>query len=104
MIALPRALARRFRSVLRRCLLASESRAAWPLFLCRGDPDGLTLQAQVAADIALRYCDPSLALPAPDALVFRSSVLTEVEGRAEARVELEAVDSVKGRARWTDDG
>jgi hypothetical protein len=103
MIALPRALARRFRSVLRRCLAASESRAEWPLLSCRGDPDGLKLQAQ-AADVALRYCEPSLTLPSSVALVFPASVLTEVEGRTDEPVELEAVDSGKGRARWTDGG
>ena len=64
MIALSRALARRFRSGLRRCLLAVDARAPSPLVLCRGDTDGLTLQAQVA-DIALRYSDPTLAVLAP---------------------------------------
>jgi hypothetical protein len=33
MIELPRALARQFRAVLRRCLVAQESRGAWPLVL-----------------------------------------------------------------------
>ena len=101
MIVLPRSLARRFRAVLRRSLQDLEQRNAWPLLLCRADERGLTLEA-VCPDFALRYQQPG-ARPA-DALVFRSSVLAEVEGRTDAPVELERVDPKTGRARFEEAG
>src|SRR5262249_51069065 len=80
-IVLPRSLARRFRAVLRRSLQDLEQRNAWPLLLCRADERGLTLEA-VCPDFALRYQHPGTR--PPETLVFRSSVLSEIEGRTDA--------------------
>jgi hypothetical protein len=101
MIEIPRALARQFRAVLRRCLAAQEARVAWPLVLCRAGKDGLTLQARLG-DIAVRYRLPG-EWPA-EALVFRASVLAEVEGTTAAPVALGTVTDGKAVARWDDDG
>jgi hypothetical protein len=101
MIALPRALARQFRAVLRRSLLDQEPRGSWPLLLCRAGKDGLVLQA-CQGDVAVRYHLQG-ACP-PEAIAFRASVLAEFEGRRDDPVELEQVAFGKGQARWTDGG
>jgi hypothetical protein len=75
-IELPRSLARRFRAVLRRSLQDLEQRNLWPLLLCRIDPHGVCLEAQ-CPDFAIRYLRGP---PGPaDPLVFRSSVLADIE-------------------------
>jgi hypothetical protein len=100
-IAIPRALARSFRAVLRRSLLNPGPRGCWPLLLCRADQNGLVLQA-CQGDMALRY---HLGGARPqDSLAFRASVLAEFEGRRDDPVELEQVAFGKGRARWVDCG
>jgi hypothetical protein len=100
-IDIPRSLARRFRAVLRRSLQDTEQRNAWPLLLCRADERGLTLEA-VCSDFALRYQQPG-ARP-PETLVFRTSVLAEVEGRTDAPAHLERVDPKSGRTRFEEAG
>jgi hypothetical protein len=99
MIALPRALARQFRAVLRRSLLDQEPRRSWPLVLCRAGKDGLVLQA-CQGDMALRY--HLQGARSPEAIAFRASVLAEFEGRRDDPVELEQVAFGKGQARWSD--
>jgi hypothetical protein len=94
-------MARRFRAVLRRSLQDLEQRNAWPLLLCRADERGLTLEA-VCPDFALRYQHPG-ARP-PETLVFRSSVLSEIEGRIDAPAQLDRVDPKSGRARFEEAG
>jgi hypothetical protein len=101
MIAIPRALARQFRTVLRRSLLDQEPRHSWPLVVCRADPDRLVLQA-CQGDRALRYHHAG-SYP-PEAIAFRASVLAEFEGRHDDLVELQQLTFGKGRARWSEDG
>jgi hypothetical protein len=101
LIELTRALARQFRTVLRRSLLEQEPRPSCPLVQCRAGDDGLTLQAR-CIDMALRY-HQSGKRPA-DAIAFPATVLAEFEGRAESPVVLEQVAAGKGRARWDDGG
>jgi hypothetical protein len=100
-IALPRALARQYRAVLRRSLMDQESRGSWPLVLCRAGKDGLVLQA-CQGDMALRYHLEGARQP--EAIAFRASVLAEFEGRRDDPVELEQLSFGKGQARWTDGG
>ena len=97
MIELPRALARQFRAVLRRCLATQEARGAWPLVLCQTDKDGLILQARVG-DLAVRLHQPGEG-PA-DAIAFRATLLAEFEGNTPHPVTLEGVAFGKGQARW----
>jgi hypothetical protein len=100
-IELPRSLARRFRAVLRRSLQDLEQRNLWPLLLCRADPHGVCLEAQ-GPEFAIRYLRGH---PGPaDALVFRSSVLADIEGRTDAPAHLERVDAKAGRARFEEAG
>src|SRR5262245_3693020 len=98
-IAIPRALARQFRAVLRRSLLDKEPRGSWPLVLFQASKDGLVLQA-CQSDMAVRYyLDGSRS---PEAIAFRASVLAEFEGRRDGQVELEQVAFGKGQAKWVD--
>jgi hypothetical protein len=99
MIELPRALARQFRAVLRRCLAAQESRGAWPLLLCQAGKEGLTLQARVG-EIAVRLRQPGETTA--DAVVFRATLLAECEGNTPDPVTLENLVFGKGQARWSD--
>jgi hypothetical protein len=99
MIELPRALARQFRAVLRRCLAAQQARGACPLLLCQAGQDGLTLQARVG-DVAVRLRQGG-ERPA-DAVAFRTPLLAEFEGNTPDPVTLESVASGKGQARWQD--
>ncbi|HVS38479.1 MAG TPA: hypothetical protein VMS17_23170 [Gemmataceae bacterium] len=101
MIELTRALARSFRTVLRRSVLELEGRRTWPVVLCKAGDGGLTLQA-VRLEAALRYHQPG-QWPA-DVIAFPGDVLGEVEGRGDAVVTLENVGAGKGRARWDDGG
>jgi hypothetical protein len=101
LIELPRALARQFRAVLRRSLMADAPRGPWPLVLCRAGEGGLTLHAR-SEDLAVRYHQPGRR--PPDAIAFRASLLAEFEGRADTPVTLEQVASGKGRAGWGEGG
>jgi hypothetical protein len=101
MIEIPRTLARDFRVVLRRAVMAEAPRGPWPLICCRAGKDGLFLEAEHVG-VALRYHvdEPR----PPDALAFAPNVLAEVEGRSDTPVVLEEVSPDKGRARWTANG
>jgi hypothetical protein len=101
MIELPRALARRFKAVLRRSVMAEGPRGPWPVVLCRADAGGLTLQARLG-EVGLQYHRPGAC--APDAVAFRASLLGEFEGRDEASVALELAAPDKGKASWSDRG
>ncbi len=101
MIAIPRALARRYRAILRRSLMDRASRGSWPIIRCRAGPDGLFLECQ-QGDLALRY-HAAGEQPA-DVLAFRASLLGELEGRDDSLVQLEVLEPGQGIARWTDGG
>src|SRR5215469_11451286 len=70
MIAFSRALARRFRAVLRLSLLEKERRGSWPLVLFQAGKDGLVLQA-CQSDTAVRYHLDGSYLP--ETIAFRAS-------------------------------
>lgn len=101
MIELPRALARRFRAVLRHSLVAEGPRHTWSLLLARADGEGLSLQAQ-QGDLALHYGHPGIA--GEGAIAFRSDLLAQFEGRNADTVVLEQVAFGKGKASWTEAG
>jgi hypothetical protein len=101
MIELTRALARYYRTVLRRSLQEQEPRRSWPLLLCKADNSGLTLQS-VQTDMALRFQQTG-ARP-PDFIAFPTQALAEFEGRTDTSVVLEHLAAAKGRARWDDGG
>src|SRR5262249_31753084 len=98
---IPRSLARDFRVVLRRAVMAEAPRGPWPLVCCRAGKDGLVLEAEQAG-VALRY---HIDGPRPQgAIAFRPNLLAEIEGRSDTPVVLEEVSPGKGRARWAADG
>ena len=101
MIAIPRSLARTYRTVLRRCLSPPGARPEPPLVLARSDGQSLTLQA-CGPDVAVRHA-AALAGPA-GALAFRATVLAQVEGKTDAEATLEEVTASRGRATWADGG
>src|SRR5262249_11128211 len=98
-IEIPRALARAFRTVLRRSLVDQGRRGPWPPVLCRARPGGRDLEA-AQGDVAVRYHQDG-DLPA-EAFAFPEAVLAECEGRTAAPVALEVLDGGRGRARWAD--
>jgi hypothetical protein len=63
----------------------------------------LTLQAQ-AADVTLRFSDPTVTLPTPTTFCFQGSLLREFEGRTDDMVALIVESTATGRATWTDGG
>src|SRR5262245_6861951 len=94
---IPRALARQFRALLRRCSASRAQRGPGPPVLARAGPDGLTVCSGLD-EAALYY-----HLNGPresDELAFRAELLARVEGRDRSSVLLERVDPGKGRARW----
>src|SRR5260370_42156325 len=95
LIELPRALARRFRAVLRQSLLAEGPRGPWPLLVARANREGLTLQAQ-QGDLALRYSQQEVT--GEDSIAFRGELLAQFEGRNADPVLLEQGAFGKGRA------
>jgi hypothetical protein len=100
-ITFSRALARQYRAVLRRALMADDPRGPWPMVRCRTDASGLTLESRQGGS-AVRYHQEGTF--ADEALAFRGTLLAEIEGRTETPVTLEAVSPEKGRASWTDRG
>jgi hypothetical protein len=101
MIEISRALAYRFRAVLRRSLMHDNARATLPIVQCRANGSGLTLEAR-HGEVAVRYHLDG-AFPA-DSIAFRGSLLNEIEGRTDTPVVLEVTEPAKGQARWTERG
>jgi hypothetical protein len=98
LITLPRSIARQFRTVLRRSLIALGPRGPTPLVRLRSGPDGLILTSY-HSECTLRYRLPG-SYPS-DVLVFPLRHLVDFEA-ARGTVELEGQTFGKGRARWTD--
>lgn len=97
MIEIPRALARQFRALLRRCSASRILRGPGPLVLIRAGPHGLSLRSCV--DEAALCCH--LAGPRPnDELAFSAEVLARIEGGRNNTVQLERLEGTRGRARW----
>ena len=102
MITLSRGLARSFRSVMRRSVMASFPRGPAPPVLAVAGPEGLTLRAA--------YHEVGLTLRLPiegadsDKIAFRGDVLAGLEGTGSEPVTLEAVSADKGQARFQDRG
>jgi hypothetical protein len=100
LITLLRMVARQFRVVLRRSLMALGPRGPTPLIrVCTG-PDGLSLIAH-HSDCTLFY--HLLGPLPPDIIVFSARHLADFEA-GRGTVNLEAVSFGKGRANWTDSG
>jgi hypothetical protein len=99
MITFSRAVARRFRSLLRRSVLAAGPRSRISPVRAVADASGLTLQAvQDGVGLTL-HCPPD-----PDSageLAFPGHLLAEVEGTADTPVRLDVNDAGRGLARWT---
>jgi hypothetical protein len=98
-IVLPRALARLFRTVLRRSV-DQGPRREWPLIQCQASAAGLRLSALRGA---VGVCYHEAGDHPEDALVFRSWVLEQIEGRTSDPVTLEQIAAGKARARWNED-
>jgi hypothetical protein len=101
MLELSRRLLRQFRAVLRRSLVDPGTRGVWPLLHGSAGPDGLFLHAS-QGDLALSYHLPGDRLPAT--LVFRASVLADLESPEETPIVLEASGPGQGQARWEEKG
>lgn len=101
MIAVPRSLARRFRAVLRRSILAVGPRDPSPVVRVHAGPDGLTLAAD-HPECAVVCHEPGRLNQ--ECLVFSAKVLQEVEGRDDSLVSLESVKFGQGKASWTEGG
>lgn len=101
MIELPKGLARAFRAALRQSPLAEGPRGPGPVVLCRAGPHGLTLEA-CQGDCAVGLHRPGRL--APVALASRASLLSQVAGRGDAPLTLEALGEGQGRARWEEGG
>src|SRR5581483_7971579 len=86
MIQFTRALARRFRALLRRSVLEHEPRGLPPPIACRAGEHGLILQAH-RGEVGLCYhhTEPQ----PPGELTFPARPLADVEGRGEDPVLLE---------------
>jgi hypothetical protein len=97
LIELSRALAKQFRSVLRRCVLAAQPRGSAPVVLCRVSRQGLSLSCWLG-DVALRHHTPGSFRTAGVALPV--TVLAQIEGGPGAVVSLEQTGPLRGRASW----
>jgi len=97
MIELSRNIARQFRAVLRKSVLAADRHGPCPMILCQTDKQGLSLSC-VQGEVGLRYHLPGgfpvamVALPA--------SLLADIEGRNETTLLLEQTAPMKGKASW----
>jgi hypothetical protein len=101
LIAIPRSLARTYRTVLRRCLSPPGTRPEPPLVLAQSDGQTLTLQA-CGPDVAVRHT-AAIASPA-GTMAIRATVLAQVEGRTDEPATLEEIAPGRGRATWSDGG
>jgi len=98
-IELPREVARLFRAVLRKSVLAAEPRSSCPLILLQSGKQGLTLSCQ-QGDVGLRYHTPGSL--ATDAIALPFTLLADLEGRGSGTVQLEQISPVKGRVCWSE--
>src|SRR5205814_2372455 len=78
LIEIPRILAHRLRTVLRRSAVDQEPKGEWPILTCRSDGTTLRLFARKGS-VSVSY-DHASTHP-PGELAFRSSLLSEIEGR-----------------------
>jgi hypothetical protein len=97
LIEIPRALARQFRALLRRCSASRGQRGPGPPVLVRAGPDGLTVCSGLDEAALYFHLDGQRE---SDELAFRAELLARVEGRDRSSVNLERVGPAKGRARW----
>jgi hypothetical protein len=100
LIELSRALARQFRAVLRRSVLATEPRGPAPVVLCRASRQGLSLSCR-QGDVALRHHTSGSFRASAVALPL--TVLAQIEGGAGTVVALEQTAPLKARASWQDE-
>jgi hypothetical protein len=99
-IEFPRAVARRFRAVLRRSLLDGLRRDDWPPVAISAGAEGLTLRA-VREDRGVRYRHEGTFANA--SIAFSAAALGEFEGAGGA-VTLEELRGGDGQARWSEGG
>src|SRR3954454_11162054 len=100
MIEIPREALGRFRSVLRKSVLASQPRGPCPAVVCLADKEGLTLSCELGS-VGL-----SLRLPGkrtPCRLCLPVSLLAGLEASGSQTVKLEQIAPSKCRASWFQD-
>src|SRR4051794_35881468 len=100
MIEIPREALGRFRSVLRKSVLASQSRGPCPAIVCQADKEGLTMSCEMGA-VGL-----SLRLPGkrtPCRLCLPVSLLAGLESSGSQTVKLEQAGPSKVCASWFQD-
>jgi hypothetical protein len=98
-IELPRGVARAYRAVLRKSVLAWGKAAGGDALLafCRSGPQGLELLCENGG-VLLRHAEPG-KMPAA-CVAFPASLLAQFEGRDGGRVRLEVPSPGRGRASW----
>jgi hypothetical protein len=100
-IEIPRTLARQFRGLLRKSVLAADPRGPCPLVLIRAGKNGLTLSCQ-QGDVGLRF-HLSGRLPAAS-VALPATALADLEGPADEVVSLEQSGPMVVQATWPDGG
>src|SRR5580700_11162991 len=102
MIIISRALARSFRSLMRRSVMASSPRGPAPPVLATVEGDTLTLRAaQEEVGLTLRTQSES---GCTGQIAFPGDVLVRIEGTGTEAVTLETLAGGQGQARWEQGG
>jgi hypothetical protein len=102
MIMLSRAVARSFRNIMRRSVMAASPRGLAPPVLVVAGDDGLTLRAaQGEVGLTLRLSGGDVGL---GQIAIPGELLSRFEGAGNELVTLEVLDSNKGQARWEEAG
>jgi hypothetical protein len=102
MFELSRAVARSFRTLLRRSVMAAAPRGPCPLILAMAGAEGIKLQA-VQGNVGLSL-QVSSSLAISGQMAFPGELLATVEGPGDGSVSIDLVTPTKGRAQWEDKG
>lgn len=101
MIEIPRTLARRFRAVVRKSVMAADPRGPCPLVLIQAGKNGLVFWCS-QGEVSVRHHSPGRRNS--DRLALPVSAFAALEGRESGVVTLEGTDPFKVRARWLENG
>jgi hypothetical protein len=102
MFVLSRAAARRFRTLLRRSVLAAAPRGPCPTIVAMADSEAITLQA-VQGNVGLSL-QISSSPGTSGQMAFPGELLATVEGPGDSSVSFDLVMPTTGRAQWDDKG
>ncbi len=100
MIAVPRSLAKRFRTVLRRCAAPADF-SQEPFIVARASSKGLSLQCGLA-ETAVRF--DQIGKQEDEIIAFPASLLAKIEAPSDDLAALEVLNPEQGRAAWHESG